>query len=193
MKNIGSGHDADEFYRYKRDTIQVKYEQKNGGLTHMINLEVICKQIKVDCPDMCKYIQKKLGVAKIHNNTAQGRLIPNEIERIIDRYIDHHVLCAKCKLPEWDQKQKVCHACGHIINDDVQIIEHGVERIKLSDEDKKFDMDVCKELHRLYDERDSRKRRGLKTIRVDKLITKCWKCTPNKWRGLLSEIDIYLT
>lgn len=191
-KNIGQGHDDDPFYRYKRDTIQLKYDNSNGITTHLINLETISLQIKSPLDVLCRYIQKSMGLNKMNHNKIQGRLLPDQVDNNIDKFIEKYLICSKCSMPEWDYKNKQCKACGHyeLIT---TVIADTVDIPKEVEKEKEYDTEISLYLNRLYDRRDRLIRFKKKLNNVNSYIDKCWRCdTRQKWDSLKNKIDVYL-
>lgn len=112
--NIG-GDGSDKFYRYQRDQIQVKVENKHGVQTRILNLFLIARQLHVDVAAVAIFIKKTLGSNLTVDKNAQQCLIQGEtyapkLEAVLVQFIAKHVLCKKCGLPEL--RDDVCLACG---------------------------------------------------------------------------------
>jgi translation initiation factor 2 beta subunit (eIF-2beta)/eIF-5 len=109
--NIGRDN-SDSHYRYKRNMVEIKVENKNGGQTRITNLDTICSQIKSGKDEIVKFIQKALSVP-IKDDTLRGEIDASKIEVTINLYIDKYILCPSknCKLPEYHNG--VCKACGY--------------------------------------------------------------------------------
>jgi translation initiation factor 2 beta subunit (eIF-2beta)/eIF-5 len=121
--NIG-GSEKDLFYRYKRDKILLIYE-KNCTQSRLLNIHRIAKQLELPfltkgklLEALLKRIKKTIGVALIVECTIKkpsvlikAKVEPEKIEEIINLFIDKHVLCEKCRLPEWNGIR--CNACGY--------------------------------------------------------------------------------
>jgi translation initiation factor 5 len=113
----------DPSYRYKRDTIKVEIQNNNGGMTKLINIEAISTQIGTDVDILLKFIKKSLNVNIIKKDSICIRKIETQqnIENILEEYIEKEILCKKCNNPEFtlikDKKNttKTCKACGHSI------------------------------------------------------------------------------
>jgi translation initiation factor 2 beta subunit (eIF-2beta)/eIF-5 len=191
-KNIGLGHDDDPFYRYKRDTIQTFYDNANGITTHLVNIEIIAKQIKAPVESLCKYLQKNMGLNKFNNGKVQGRLLPDQVEKSIDKFIEKYLICVKCKVPEWDYNDKRCKGCGYYEKIDIQPATPIEE--KRTDDETKMDIEMAGYLNRLYERRDRLLRVRKRLTNVDSYIDRCWRCdTKSKWDSLRSKIVVYLT
>jgi len=102
----------DQFYRYKRDRVEVVYEARQGGQTRLANIDNICSQLRASKPVVIKYIQTALATSAIVHDTIRGNITIAQLETILKRYTSKHVLCpqAECRLPEW--RNQKCEACG---------------------------------------------------------------------------------
>lgn len=205
MISIGQHHEHDAFYRYKRDTIQLQYEQTNGITTKLMNLHVIVRQIHTKTEKLCKYIQKQLGVPQITGDKngecfkIAGRIVPQQIEHILERYIEHYILCPSpnCKLPEWDDERGCCRACGY--SPSITTIRRrpfAPQRIiiELLPEENKLDILVVPYMYQLYELREKyiRKRKTIESI--DRCLDKCWSLTnETRWPLLLDRINEVLS
>ena len=112
--NIG-GDGSDRFYRYQRDRVQVKAENKHGAQTRILNLFAIARQLHVDVVAVAGFIKKTLGSNLTVDQGAQQCLMQGEVyapklEAVLVSFIAKHVLCVKCGLPEL--RDSVCLACG---------------------------------------------------------------------------------
>jgi translation initiation factor 5 len=102
---------VDSFYRYKREKVSVQNINKNGGMTEIVNWNIICKQIKVDGKIVQKYLAKELGCPVDDAGKIRKKLTAEEIEVPLQKFIEKYVLCPKCKLPELNEKN-ICQSCG---------------------------------------------------------------------------------
>jgi translation initiation factor 2 beta subunit (eIF-2beta)/eIF-5 len=107
-KNICPNDDI--FNRYKRDVIQVVHEKKNGGQTRMVNIETIAKQLHVTVESMTTFIQKQINQRIRPGYVITGTVEISTLESALDQFIQSHVLCQQCGLPELGEG--VCKACG---------------------------------------------------------------------------------
>jgi len=110
--NIG-GDSNDQFYRYKRDQIELTFEARNGGQTKLSNIDKVCTQLHATKKLLVKYIQSQLATSTILNDTIRGNVKVERIEEIIVKYTEKTILCpsSTCRLPEWNGEK--CSACGH--------------------------------------------------------------------------------
>ena len=113
MKNIG-GDSNDPFYRYKRNIIEVEYNQRKGGTTVITNLDLIQSQLKMPDSFIKSFFKKikKTGKAMTQKGVFRGTITVDEFEAILEYMIQKYVLCPQCKLPEWDGSH--CAACGFV-------------------------------------------------------------------------------
>lgn len=118
--NIG-GDSNDAFYRYKMPAIETTYENKNGGTTVITNIEAIATSLKRSSNVLCKYFQKKLSCncrIKDKGMLIIGNRTKDELQTILNNYINTYILCYTCGNPETEieiKKKKslmTCSACG---------------------------------------------------------------------------------
>lgn len=153
-KNICNTN-KDPFARYKRDVIQIKYEQKHGGQTKMLNLDLIAKQIHMSLKVLVRAMQKLLSVNIRNNHTLTGQWTVDQLESVLQKVIAKHVLCKKCGLPELNT-ENVCNSCGF----GIVVAEETEETIQAPSE---FD----KEFKRIYERL---------IVSNPDLIDTLWKC-----------------
>lgn len=117
--NIGvSSCENDQFYRYKRDQIEIVHESKYGGQSKIINIDQICSQLHTDKEDLTKFIQTSLATTKIVNDTIRGIISVEDMEVVVKKYTVKYILCKKCGLPEL--KDERCNSCGQNITEKVE-------------------------------------------------------------------------
>lgn len=106
--------DTDLNYRYKMPYVQLKVETNK---TLILNIKDIAKSLHVLDLWIIKYISFKSGSISQHNS-INGFFTIVQINTYIDDFINHYVLCIKCKLPETyllvenNQLVSVCNSCG---------------------------------------------------------------------------------
>ena len=97
--NIPKSSD-DLFMRYKRDVIEVKRITKKGGITQLLNIEKIAKEIYTETPVLLAFIQKSLCISRPMMNSngifLQGMFSVDVLEKIIEEFIEEHVICSVC-------------------------------------------------------------------------------------------------
>lgn len=113
MIAIGDNND-DPFYRYKRPIAIIK--SVHAG-TQIINLEEISKSLHTKPKYILHWIKCKKSVS-INDCVIKSKLDVNEIEKLINEFIEYIIVCPQCSLPELvissDSKlSAVCSACGH--------------------------------------------------------------------------------
>lgn len=108
-KNIG-GDPNDIYYRYKRDKLVIAHEKSRTRLT---NITQIFKQLKLTSNDVKNFSQgvKKTFGAQFKDDTLNKIETCSNLELYIDKFIETHVLCKKCGLPELGEK-RICSSCG---------------------------------------------------------------------------------
>ena len=80
----------DTFFRYKRDEIEIRVLNVNGGNTELSNITIIADHIKDDVELIIRYIKKKINtnITKKNDSYIINKIITkNEIEDIIEEYI----------------------------------------------------------------------------------------------------------
>lgn len=112
--NVGGNKD-DCFYRYKRDRIKIKYINKKGGLTQILNMDKVCSDMKVPDRFVNAFYKKvkKQGYAMIKPGVFRGTVNKEVFEKVLEDMINKYVLCKGCKLPEKNWEKKVCQSCGN--------------------------------------------------------------------------------
>ena len=112
---------TDTFFRYKRDEIDIKVVNTNGGNTDLTNIITISEQLGDDVDFLIKFIKKKLNVNIITKNNKyviNKIIVKDNIENILEEYIKKNILCPGCSNPEFTReitKKKeirTCKACG---------------------------------------------------------------------------------
>jgi translation initiation factor 2 beta subunit (eIF-2beta)/eIF-5 len=111
----------DTFFRYKRDEIEIKVINTNGGNTELINIITIAEQLGDAIELIIKYIKKKCNTNIIIKNdkyVINKILTKNDLEIIIEEYIKNYILCKSCLNPEFNriitkkEEKRTCKACG---------------------------------------------------------------------------------
>lgn len=112
----------DPFSRYRRHKATIKQEGSGNGKTTIItNLNQIAKDVERDEKSIGSFLAKKLGTRfKIDSKTKRtiinGHFTSDEIDSLIQNFIETKVLCKICGNPETDSVQKVCRACGSSVD-----------------------------------------------------------------------------
>ena len=152
-------------------------------------------------------MKKPLGMAitPVEGNRSEveviihGKVDVDKLENLMTTFISKHILCPKCKLPEWTGKS--CKACAYskvktIQENDVHDLDFSpdnVQNLRVGDdkEDKinPFDIEVSAVMHRLYDLRESRLNDQEFVSFIDQAIDKCWKVSQKNWPILLPRIN----
>lgn len=107
----------DPFYRYKRHICKT---QEFKGKTVLPNLAQISHELGRPLPLLIKYIgytvNAKTGETKGEKLPyVQGKFTAQNIEKIIDTFVQEGVLCGECNNPETKMDNRVldCASCGH--------------------------------------------------------------------------------
>lgn len=101
--NINPKFASDPFYRYTMPAVQCKVESSGNGVkTALPNLEAICRALKREPEQVCKYIGFELGTtvsAKHAVYTARGEREREQIQKVLDSFIVSWVVCPCCGDP----------------------------------------------------------------------------------------------
>jgi uncharacterized Zn finger protein (UPF0148 family) len=172
----------DAFYRYKREVIHLVQEHKNGVQSRLVNLEKIANQLKVSHDNLTKHLRKHLQ-CHIANGVIPGKMSVAAVEEALEVYIEEHVLCKRCRLPELvGAKGDVrCNACGHSAAEGQEMSKADKKKAKKTEKESRteskssgsaslladdaepsledsggtdLDLKLCRTMHQLYDLRD---------------------------------------
>lgn len=125
MLNIPSTVD-DPNYRYKMPKLVSKIEGRGNGIrTKIVNMADIARSLKRPPAYPTKFFGCELGALskwedKEEKSIVNGAHQQNDLQRLMDKFIQMYVLCPNCELPEIDiivKKERVsckCNACGYI-------------------------------------------------------------------------------
>lgn len=107
--------DNDPFYRYQMHKPHIIIERNNKVFS---NINVIAKELNRDQKEIIKYIKSKNGISIVEK--GDRTILPYKFEDkiILDSiysFIEDHVLCKKCKLPETKiiNKKMICSCCSY--------------------------------------------------------------------------------
>jgi len=110
----------DPFYRYKRIVRSPMITAKNGGTTQISikDLNKLAKDLDRPAEDIIKFIRKTIGSTIFTKGdfwTIKVKLTKEELDDIVETYVEKFVLCKSCGNPETHQIQGVfvCKACGN--------------------------------------------------------------------------------
>ncbi|XP_053993698.1 eukaryotic translation initiation factor 5-like [Hylaeus volcanicus] len=125
MLSIPSYKKDDPNYRYKMPRLVAKVEGRGNGIrTNIVNMADIARALKRPPDYPTKFCGHELG-SQSKFDPSEGKAIVNgshtqqDLQLLIDKFIDKFVLCEQCKLPEIDlllKKNRVgyrCNACGN--------------------------------------------------------------------------------
>jgi translation initiation factor 2 beta subunit (eIF-2beta)/eIF-5 len=82
-----------------------------GGMTEILNWREVCQQLNVTEESLRKYIIKKIGCPIDSKGIIKGRKTAQDIDTVIQDFIEKYILCRQCKLPELST-DLICKACG---------------------------------------------------------------------------------
>jgi len=111
----------DPTYRYTRDKIEVQIQNSNGGMTKLLNVDIISKQLNIESDELLSHLQKSAKTTVIKKNGHFLRKIESveNIEIMIEDYIKKYVICPRCSNPEFTIEvnkkltSRTCKACGY--------------------------------------------------------------------------------
>lgn len=112
--NIGSSDDP--FYRYRRPKVCI---QNISNKTIITNLESLASALHTKPLYIVGYIQIAKSISITPKMELKAKLNQSEIETLIEQYIEKHILCSVCRLPEIviePSSNKLvyqCQACGN--------------------------------------------------------------------------------
>jgi len=96
----------DEFYRYKRPEIIIRYEGHGKNTkTFIVNLIDLASSLNRSSDEIMKYFSYELGT-QIKSMYMKGSFTKLEIDTLIQKYIESFVLCTRCSLPSTYYKIK---------------------------------------------------------------------------------------
>ena len=95
---------TDSFFRYKREKVKLQ----NKTIT---NWDVLHRQLKTPEKDLQTYLSKALGCRVGPKGHVGAEINADTIDECVQTYIEKHILCPKCRLPEIGSAG-VCQACG---------------------------------------------------------------------------------
>ena len=211
MSQVNIGGDAnDRFYRYKRDVIQTRSEHKHGVQTRLLNLFAIARQLHVSVEPLVSFIKRRLGLNLTVDRAAeyciiQGAISTESLERAIVQFIERHVLCRQCGLPELKGDQ--CSACGANPNSTHSATTTETATIhELTEEagvkfNNSYERTCSRTLHEMLDWHDAHKGHPRYAVEwegpLDAMRGRCWECeteeaaqrSRKKWLKVLAKLE----
>ncbi len=115
MINIDDSDDP--FYRYKMPQIEITHNLKQRR-TLIQNIVAVGKALGRDPKMIGKYLAKSLSTQVKYKRSVleiNGLKEQNELQDILQIFINKWVLCQKCQNPETDldKNEMNCKACGY--------------------------------------------------------------------------------
>ena len=113
------GNVIDPFYRYKRPVAIIL---NKGKSTIIENIKDIAMALHTKESYMLYYIQLEKSIPITSKGAIKANMNKNEIEKIINDYIEKYILCNKCNYPELVTKKDnkklyfSCNSCGNAID-----------------------------------------------------------------------------
>ena len=123
MINIPS-YNEDPSYRYKMPRLVTKIEGRGNGIkTNIVNMAAVSSAIKTPPSYATKFFGCELGAQSRWEDSTEKSIVngahdQQEMQKLLDKFLDKYVLCYKCKLPELDMAvtkgliHAKCAACG---------------------------------------------------------------------------------
>ena len=123
MINIPS-YNEDPSYRYKMPRLVTKIEGRGNGIkTNIVNMASVASAIKSPASYVTKFFGCELGAQSRWEDATEKSIVngahdQQEMQKLLDKFLDKYVLCYKCKLPELDMAvtkgliHAKCAACG---------------------------------------------------------------------------------
>jgi len=115
----------DPSYRYRMPRIMAKIEGKGNGIkTILVNLNDIADSLDRPPSMILRFMTIELGSTgkgdlESDRATLTGAFTENNLQKLLDKFIDQFVLCPKCHLPETVLAVRAdksirhkCKACG---------------------------------------------------------------------------------
>ena len=110
LRNIGCDN-KDQFFRYKRSSVEISYKNSGKGQTVIDNIKKISHELETKPENLIRYLKKQLNTSLDKDGVIHAKIDKEKIETEIDKYIELYVLCPRCKLPEYHMGS--CNACGY--------------------------------------------------------------------------------
>lgn len=109
---------SDTFFAYRTPQLVLQINERKGFIK-CLNLEDVCKTLRVPSPILFAYLAVKLKArSRLQDFRLRGEhcLLLQNVSNTLVRFIVQWVLCIKCRLPElqhtWEKSRVQCCACG---------------------------------------------------------------------------------
>lgn len=128
MINIQNNDDPHNRYKMPKIVSRVKDKGKFAE-TYVTNLADVARALKVNLPALIKFLEINLGsqflLASKDDSSSyfiKGRFDYNSLYAGLRLFIDSHVICSKCGLPEIEYRNdakskkgiRLCKSCGNL-------------------------------------------------------------------------------
>jgi translation initiation factor 5 len=137
--NIGEIHKDDVYYRYKMPQLETTIEGRGNGIkTKIYNIEDIASALDRPSKMIMKYFSIYLGTSVSKGNIIRGEHMVQDLNRLLNKFIEDYVLCQECNNPETIMKVKhndlklICKACGYKHKVNESKVEQITKTIKIT-------------------------------------------------------------
>jgi hypothetical protein len=94
----------DSFFRYKRERVKLQ----NKIITNWV---ILLNQLKTPEKELQTFLSKALGCRVGPKGRVGADISAEKIDECVQNYIEKHILCPNCRLPEIGPTC-ICQACG---------------------------------------------------------------------------------
>lgn len=115
---------ADPNYRYQMPLLQTRIEGKGINIhTTLLNLGPVAKALRTNKDYLLRFFGYELSIQVNEKGSdiyLNGEISEDDVLKVVDRFIEKYILCAKCRLPEMfislDAERSAlvgnCYSCG---------------------------------------------------------------------------------
>lgn len=140
-----SGDQTDQFYRYKRPKLEIKFMK---GRTYLVNIREIADKFNYRSTHLIKFLAIEMSCASnLNHEWLSGKQPIDKLEKALDLFTKDLVLCRSCQSPdtqyflERKKSMKICRACGVVkkVRTPHKILKH-IERTPPDIPDDEFNV-----------------------------------------------------